>query len=51
MIQDLNQLIDSESVTYGEGMGYSGLSKGLAIEFDFNTNTDLDDPTYPHVSV
>lgn len=51
MIQNLNKHIETQGVSFGSGMGYSGLSDGLAIEFDFNTNDDMGDPTYPHVSV
>lgn len=32
-------------------MGYDGLSASLAIEFDFETDSALNDPTYPHISV
>jgi hypothetical protein len=35
----------------GEGLGYNGIGDSLAIEFDFETDASLNDPTYPHISV
>lgn len=32
-------------------LGYGGLEKSLAIEFDMNENTETGDPSYQHVSV
>ena len=52
IIQNVDVNIDAETVTYGSGLGYSGLTGGsLVIEFDFETDIHLNDPTYPHVSV
>lgn len=34
-----------------EGLGYAGLPSGLVVEFDFGWSLNLDDPSYPHVSV
>jgi hypothetical protein len=34
-----------------EGLGYAGLPGGLVVEFDFGWSLNLNDPSYPHVSV
>ncbi|CDW82801.1 UNKNOWN [Stylonychia lemnae] len=51
ILHNLGPTIDSSSVTYAEGLGYTGLNEGLVIEFDFKTNLNLNDPTYPHLSI
>ncbi len=51
MIQNLADDIDTLGVSYTDDLGYAGIAKGLAIEFDFTSNDDKNDPSYPHVSV
>jgi hypothetical protein len=41
----------NSTMASAEGLGYNGLPSGLAIEFDFNQSLNMDDPSYPHVSV
>ena len=35
----------------GEGLGYDGLTRSLAIEFDFKQNSNIGDPSYNHVTI
>ena len=49
-----NELTDLDQMSFksGSGLGYDGLKGGaLIIEFDFQNNTNKQDPTYPHLSV
>ena len=32
-------------------MGYDGIDQSLVIEFDFEIDPSMNDPTYPHISV
>ena len=34
-----------------DGLGYAGLPGGVVVEFDFGWSQNLNDPSYPHVSV
>lgn len=51
VIQNIASDIDTLAVSYTDDLGYAGIASGLAIEFDFVTNQNKNDPSYPHVSV
>ena len=36
---------------YGAGIGYSGISNSIIVEFDTYCNSDLGDPSSPHVAI
>eukprot|EP00347_Sterkiella_histriomuscorum_P018771 403344241 len=53
IIQNLTPNIDSlTGIYYDNGMGFDGVpGQSLVIKFDFITNYEVGNPTYPHVSV
>lgn len=52
VLQNLHSSLSGVTgLTYGGGMGYTGLTGGLAIEFDFTYDSSYNDPLYAHVSV
>jgi hypothetical protein len=48
-------VLQSQSATArggdGDNLGYAGIADSVAVEFDVRQSTELDDPTYQHVSV
>jgi len=47
-----NKDVNGDPIKSGSGLGYDGLNGGaLIVEFDFQNNTNKNEPSYPHISV